>query len=189
MKRSVFAGLAVVAALTASVFTAQAATLNIGDPAPKIQVAKWVQGDAVTEFKPGTVYIVEFWATWCPPCRASIPHLNQTYLKFKEKGVVVIGVDILEEDTSKVAPFIKGMGTNMTYRVALDQVADGDKKGKMVETWMKASDSQGIPRAFLVGKDGKIAWIGHPMELEDTIIDKVLDGKTAATEKDKESKK
>jgi len=189
MKIQIFTKLAALTAFAVGLITTQAATLNIGDPAPKLQVASWAQGDPVTEFKTGIVYIVEFWATWCGPCRASIPHLNQTYLKFKDKGVVVIGVDVWEDDTSKVAPFIKEMGTNMTYRVALDQVVAGEKKGKMAETWMEASGSQGIPTAFLVGKDGKIVWIGHPMTLKDSVIEQVMAGtfdvKKAAEEKQK----
>jgi thiol-disulfide isomerase/thioredoxin len=52
------------------------ATLKVGDAAPKLQVAKWVQGEEVKEFDKAKAYIVEFWATWCGPCKASIPHLN-----------------------------------------------------------------------------------------------------------------
>src|SRR5437016_6214034 len=65
-----------------------AAKLSVGDPAPKLQVSKWVQGDPVKEFSKDNVYVVEFWATWCGPCRESIPHLNEVYKKYKDKGLV-----------------------------------------------------------------------------------------------------
>jgi thiol-disulfide isomerase/thioredoxin len=150
-------------------------TLSVGDPAPKLQVGKWVQGDAVTSFSKDKAYIVEFWATWCGPCRISIPHLNEISQKFKDKGLVVIGQDVWETDESKVKPFVEKMGDKMTYRVALDDKSEKEK-GAMAETWMEAAGQRGIPAAFLVGKDGKIAWIGHPMGLQESVIDEVLAG-------------
>lgn len=153
------------------------ATLTVGKPAPKLAVSKWVQGDPVTEFEPGKVYLVEFWATWCGPCRTSIPHLNEIHNKYKDKGLVVIGQDVWERDTSLVEPFIKKMGDKMTYRVALDTTEQGDAQaGKMAETWMKAAGQNGIPTAFLVDQKGRVAWIDHPMSLKEETLDKVLAG-------------
>jgi tetratricopeptide (TPR) repeat protein len=65
------------------------------------------------------------------------------------------------------------MGDKMTYRVALDDREDS-KNGKMAETWMQAAGQNGIPAAFLVNKHRKIAWIGHPMTLKDTLIEEIL---------------
>jgi thiol-disulfide isomerase/thioredoxin len=156
---------------------AAAPTLKVGDPAPKLQTGKWVQGEPVKDFAKGKAYIVEFWATWCPPCRASIPHLNETYEKFKDKGLVVIGQDCWENDESLVAPFVKKMGDKMTYRVALDDKTSA-KEGQMAKTWMAAAGRDGIPSAFLIDTKGVIAWIGHPMELKEEVIESVLAGKT-----------
>src|SRR5262245_17230511 len=150
-------------------------TLKVGDPAPKLQTGNWVQGEPVKEFQKDKAYIVEFWATWCGPCRASIPHLNEIYQKYKVKDLVVIGQDCWERDESLVAPFVKNMGDKMTYRVALDD-KQGSDKGKMAETWMAAAGQNGIPTAFLVNKKGIIAWIGHPMEMKEKTIDDVLAG-------------
>src|SRR5439155_10386799 len=97
-------------ALSAIYPMAQGAALKVGDPAPKLQVSKWVQGEPVKEFARDKVYIVEFWATWCGPCRVSIPHLNELHTKFKDKGLVVIGQNAWERDQEVVAPFIKKMG-------------------------------------------------------------------------------
>jgi thiol-disulfide isomerase/thioredoxin len=155
---------------------AKEAALMVGDNAPKLQVGKWIQGEPVKEFERDKAYIVEFWATWCGPCRVSIPHLNETHAKFKDKGLVVIGQDAWERDESLVAPFVKHMGEKMTYRVALDD-KEGSEKGKMAETWMEAAGQNGIPSAFVVDKQGKIAWIGHPMSLKESVLEQVLDGK------------
>ena len=151
-------------------------TLKVGDPAPKLQTGKWIQGEPVTQLKEGKPYLVEFWATWCGPCRVSIPHLNEIHNKYKDQGLVVIGLDCFERDDALVAPFVKKMGDKMTYRVALDDKTSKER-GQMAETWMAAAGRNGIPSAFLVDKKGIVAWIGHPMELKDSIIEDVLAGK------------
>ena len=69
-----------------------------------------------------------------------------------------------------MAPFVKKMGDKMTYRVALDDKTS-DKKGQMAKTWMEAAGREGIPSAFLVDTKGIIAWIGHPMELKEQVIE------------------
>jgi thiol-disulfide isomerase/thioredoxin len=182
--------LALVAGLAVVCSGRAAATLKIGDDAPKLQVSKWVQGDAVKEFEPGKTYVVEFWATWCGPCKVSIPHLNELYQKYKDKGMVVIGQDCWEEDQAEVAPFVKKMGTNMTYRVALDDT-NKMEKGAMAVTWMDAAGQSGIPTAFIINKHGKVAWIGHPMTMTEKLWDDILADKydiaKAAADKEKEA--
>lgn len=156
------------------------AKLTIGDPAPKLQVARWVQGEPVGEFKPGTVYIVEFWATWCGPCRDAIPHLNELWLKFKDPGVIVIGQDVREQNEDKVEAFVKKMGDRMTYRVALDDKSQTRPEpgkppgGYMADHWMKAAEQRGIPTAFVINRAGRIAWIGHPMGLNEQLLAEIL---------------
>jgi thiol-disulfide isomerase/thioredoxin len=166
---------AAVLAAVSMLAAAAEATLKVGDHAPALQTGKWIQGEPVKEFEKGTVYIVEFWATWCGPCRQSIPHLNETYKRFKDKGLVVIGQDCWERDDALVAPFVEKMGEKMTYRVALDDKS-GSERGKMAETWMAAAGQNGIPAAFVVNKQGIIAWIGHPMGLRDEVLEQVFDG-------------
>jgi thiol-disulfide isomerase/thioredoxin len=161
-----------VAALVSLTVSASAA-LGPGDPAPPIKVAKWFKGTPVTAFEPGKVYVVEFWATWCGPCRQSIPHLTELAHKYQGK-VTFAGVSVWERDAdylTKVGKFVEEMGDKMDYNVAADEQAN-----TMAETWMAAAGENGIPCAFVVDGAGKIAWIGHPMADLGPTLDKVLAG-------------
>jgi thiol-disulfide isomerase/thioredoxin len=153
----------------------KSATLKPGDPAPPLKVAKWVKGEPVKELEKGKVYVLECWATWCGPCDGAIPHVTELQKKFKDKGLIVIGMNVWENDDAAVEPFVKKMGDKMDYRVAMDDKSGGDR-GKMAETWMAAAGQNGIPCSFIVDRDTKIAWIGHPMQME-KVLQKVIDGK------------
>lgn len=184
------AAVATASALAATRDT-QEPTLKVGSPAPRLQTGKWIQGEAVKDFQKGKAYLVEFWATWCGPCRVSIPHLNELHTKFKDKGLIVMGQNCWERDEKLVKPFVEKMGEKMTYRVALDDKTDKEA-GAMAETWMAAAGRNGIPSAFLVDTKGAIAWIGHPMQLKESLIESVLAGtfdvSIAAADYEKERK-
>ncbi len=154
---------------------ARAENLGIGDPAPKLEVKSFVKGEPVKALEPGKFYVVEFWATWCGPCRATIPHLTE--LQKKHADVSFIGVSVFEQDQDKVEPFVKEMADKMDYRVALDAVPDkGDGgDGAMAKNWMKAAGQGGIPTAFIINKDNKIAWIGHPAAMDEP-LEKIVSG-------------
>jgi len=155
---------------------ATAEDLSVGSSAPPITVSGWVKGEPVERLDPAKTYVVEFWATWCGPCRTSIPHLTELQKKYKDRGVTFLGVSVWEQDQEKVEPFVKEMGDKMAYTVALDDVAKGEKgnEGKMAKAWMQAANQNGIPAAFLV-KDAKIYWIGHPMSLDEP-LEKIVAG-------------
>ena len=115
------------------------------------------------KFEPGTVYVVEFWATWCGPCRESIPHLTALARTYEGKAKV-IGVSIWEERqpkddayVQKVRDFVKERDEDMGYLVAVD-----DREGTVAKAWMNAAKLSGIPTAFVIDQTGKVVWIGHP---------------------------
>lgn len=149
-------------------FVVQAAKL--GDPARPLALSKTVKGDPVdlAAGKGKQVYVVEFWATWCPPCRESIPHLTDLQKRFKDKGVVFVGIS--DETEAKVKPFVEKMGSKMDYVVALDS------SRKTSEAYMGAYGQNGIPTAFIVDKQGRVAWVGHPMDGLDAAIEGIVAG-------------
>ena len=141
---------------------------KIGDPAAPLTIKEWVKGQAVNVKDGKSLYVVEFWATWCGPCRTSIPHLTKLQKQFKDKGVVFIGIS--DETADKVKPFVEQMADKMDYVVAIDN------ERKTSDGYMTAYGQGGIPCAFVVGKDGKVLWVGHPMDNLDKTIEDVLAG-------------
>lgn len=174
-------------ALVAAIAPAQARKyLNIGDPAPSIQSVKWVKGSPIPTFAKGRVYVVEFWATWCGPCKENIPHLTELAKKYKDT-VSVAGISIWESNDPKdntympkVEAFVKSQGDKMDYHVAADLSGR-----KVADAWMKAADEGGIPTSFIVGKDGKIAWIGHPAKMSEVLEQVVSDKFDVAAARDR----
>lgn len=151
--------------------------LAVGDKAPALKVEKFVKGDPIKEFEKGKVYVVEFWATWCGPCVKAFPHLSELQKEYKDKGVTIIGTNIWEDreysesTLTKVTDFVKKQGDNMAYTVAYDGA------GKhMDKAFMQAAGRNGIPSAFIVDKEGKIAWMGHPGQM-DKPLEQVVAGK------------
>lgn len=90
------------------------------------------------------VVIVNFWATWCGPCRKEIPDFIEFYKSYKEKGVEILGVSLDREGWEKVTPFLKQNPIN--YPVVL---GNGDIAGKF-------SNFNAIPTTFIIDKSGKI---------------------------------
>lgn len=148
-------------------------TLGIGDDAPPIAIANWMTGDEVEEFEDGTVYVVEFWATWCPPCRTSMPHLSDLSQKYGD-DVKFIGVT--RENESTVETFLeKEQSEGKTWREVVKYRLALDEGGATNAAYMKAAGQSGIPTAFIVGRDQKIEWIGHPMSMDASLAG-VVDG-------------
>lgn len=104
----------------------------------------------------GKVVILDFWATWCPPCRKEIPGLVALQTKYGSKGLVVIGVS-MDEDTAMVAPFLKKFGIN--YPVVFGNAL----------TAMMYGGVEVIPTTFVIGRDGKVAAVYESFVPETTL--------------------
>lgn len=90
----------------------------------------------------GKVVLINFWATWCPPCRSEMPDLNALYAQFKDEGFVVLAIS--DEDVAKVQLYIERY--HYTYAILLDP-------GRKVH---EAYNIEGIPRSFVYDREGKL---------------------------------
>jgi thiol-disulfide isomerase/thioredoxin len=149
--------------------------LGVGDPAPALAYDEWIKGDKIDGIAKGKVHVIEFWATWCGPCIAAMPHLTELQKKHPEVVVVSCAASERGKDEAakiaKVKEFVSAKGDGMGYRV----VYAGDRE-KMSKPWMQAAGQNGIPCAFIVDKNATVAWIGHPMQMDEP-LDKILAGK------------
>jgi len=91
----------------------------------------------------GKVVLINFWATWCAPCRAEVPDLQAAYEAHQSNGFVVLGVNV-EESPAVVEPFVAEFG--MTYPVLLDETGDVLKLYRAI----------GLPMSLLVDREGLI---------------------------------
>jgi thiol-disulfide isomerase/thioredoxin len=127
-----------------------------GQEAPKIEFGTWLNKKPETKDK---VILIDFWATWCGPCRKLIPELAEWQEKFKD-DLVVIGLS--DEKPAKVLEFFKK--DKMKYAMAVDQ--NGKTK--------KALGISGIPHVLIIGTDNVVRWQGFPGSNEDTLTEDVL---------------
>lgn len=138
--------------------------LRIGDAAPKPALAEILKGKTDFDgFKKDTVTIMEFWATWCGPCKAGMPHLSELQKEYADAGVTIIGVS--REEPKVVKDFLakEEWDQKTQYTIALDD------DSKTNNAYMRAARQNGIPCAFVVDQKGRVAWIGHPMTMDEPL--------------------
>lgn len=146
------------AALLAAPASAQ---VSVGEKMKPLKVGNLHNNEFEVELDDleGHIVIAEFWATWCGPCVASIPHLNEIHEKYKDKGVLLVGIS--DEPDNVVAPFVKQK--SMKYLVA-----SGGKETH------QAYGVNAIPHSVLIDPTGTVRWIGHPRNGLDRELEKLI---------------
>ncbi len=144
-------------------FTLVAGEAAVGSFPPNLVVKRTInnpagKGPVKLESFLGKVVLIDFWATWCGPCKAVIPHIRELHEKYASQGLVIIGHT--DESSQGLEEFVKS--APIPYLITI-----GDEIGK---SW----GVTGIPHVFILDPDGKIAWSGHPGLLQEKTITDLL---------------
>ena len=115
----------------------------LGKQAPAITVEKWISAEPDRK---GKFVLIDFWATWCPPCRKAVAELNRFHQKFGDK-LVVMGISDEKEDVVR-----KFTTENIKYFSALDTTAALKKQYEVT----------GIPHCVIINPAGTVVWEGFP---------------------------
>jgi thiol-disulfide isomerase/thioredoxin len=143
-----------------------------------------VKGVPVRELGKGKVYVIDFWATWCVPCLAAMPHTSELQKKHRDKGLVVLGVtstDSFGNTEEAIRKLVERKGEAIGFAVGIDEEGNSPRgyqgvfRGKTVEAYLGGAQVPAIPAAFVIDRDGRIAFIGHPQEIDEA-VERCLDG-------------
>ncbi|MBI4474154.1 MAG: TlpA family protein disulfide reductase [Acidobacteria bacterium] len=113
-------------------------------PAPEFDVESVTGGRLASSDLKGKVVLIDFWATYCAPCKTEVPHLNDMLARLKDKGVAIVGMTFQSGDADDVRPYIQDWGIQYPLAMGTDDVESG------------FGGFLGLPTTFLVGKDWKV---------------------------------
>ena len=157
-------GLASVALVSAfampSLLNSSVAVAQDGPPPPPANCVVVAQGLSnprdISVAEDGTIYVVEFWATWCPHCANAVSYLTDIQHTYGPRGVQVVAISWEAVDT--VRNYVEARGDAMDYAVAVDNYS------ATFLVYDAIYDITGVPHVFLVDGEGRFVWRGHPVD-------------------------
>lgn len=117
--------------------------LEVGEPAPAIEATSTAGAPVRISAEPGKVLYIDFWASWCGPCRQSFPWMNEMQAKYRDKGLQIVGIN-LDAQSSDASRFLEKIPAQFT-------IAYDARGTSAVQYGVK-----GMPSSVLIGRDGKV---------------------------------
>jgi thiol-disulfide isomerase/thioredoxin len=145
--------------------------LVVGDPAPRIPDVRWVRGEPVQSWTPGHVYLVDFWATWCPPCIKGLRRLQTLHEQLAGRNVHIVALAIWPTPTSQPPEELLARFPELSYSIAIDN------ENAAADSFMPPTRSTGLPNTILIDRQGRLAWVGEPSDGLDDALEAVIGGR------------
>ena len=141
---------------------------ELGDPAPPLAVKEWIKGTPV-EVGPGSnIFVVVIWATKGRETPATFTKLNEIQKKYKDRGVIIVG--LCDESPERIKNFFEQPEMKVDFAIAADTAR------RTAMAYMMGFKLRAVPRAFVVGKDGKFLWHGSPLLGLDQVLGEITAG-------------
>ena len=157
--------------------------LTIGSKAPLLTIQHRLSESTFSgSFEIGHVYLLDFWATWCPPCIEALPELARLQHTFRDENVIVVAIS--NESKETVAEFLarKSPPDNVSDAQSFGDMTKNilvasDPLGTSLRDYLVASNQRAIPVSFIIGKTGEVEWIGHLNDGGVDVLRQVVDGR------------
>ncbi|MEQ8317882.1 MAG: TlpA disulfide reductase family protein [Phycisphaerales bacterium] len=146
--------------------------LGVGDPAPAFEVDHWIREPHAMPFDGESIYVVEFWATWCGSCIAGFPELAELQAEHADEGVVVIAATNAD-DWGCTLESATAMAMDPERRMEFGVAFLDDKR--LYDAWAGAAGHRGIPTALVVDRSGRLVYVGYERPAHE-VVEELLAG-------------
>lgn len=148
--------------------------LKIGDPVGPLKVGEWIQGGPVDQLPTGRTAVVVFFSGGDGVGCVGMSRLDGMREKLNDPEIVFLGVRVWEEAKERLEQLKEWMG-EVKFPLAGDAL-DKNKRGIMAATWLFNAGERAVPVVFVVNRQGRLAWVGHPYALQEKVLLQIHEG-------------